>query len=90
MDRVVSRKLAEKYQKVIREKTTVFLALAFLLPYFPDDMLCIPGRADPITFGRFALLALFTRPWGLLFASALGGASLSIPLWAMVLTALPG
>lgn len=38
---VVSRKLAEKYQKVIREKTTVFLALAFLLPYFPDDMLCI-------------------------------------------------
>ena len=74
VDRVVSRKLAEKYQKVIREKTTVFLALAFLLPYFPDDMLC----------------TLFTRPWGLLFASALGGASLSIPLWAMVLIGLAG
>ena len=88
--RVVSRKLAEKYQKVIREKTTVFLALAFLLPYFPDDMLCILAGLTPITFGRFALLALFTRPWGLLFASALGGASLSIPLWAMVLIGLAG
>ena len=90
VDRVVSRKLAEKYQKVIREKTTIFLALAFLLPYFPDDMLCILAGLTPITFGRFALLALFTRPWGLLFASALGGASLSIPLWAMVLIGLAG
>lgn len=90
VDRVVSRKLAEKYQKVIREKTTVFLVLAFLLPYFPDDMLCILAGLTPITFGRFALLALFTRPWGLLFASALGGASLSIPLWAMVLIGLAG
>ena len=90
VDRVVSRKLAEKCQKVIREKTTVFLALAFLLPYFPDDMLCILAGLTPITFGRFALLALFTRPWGLLFASALGGASLSIPLWAMVLIGLAG
>lgn len=90
VDRVVSRKLAEKYQKVIRERTTVFLALAFLLPYFPDDMLCILAGLTPITFGRFALLALFTRPWGLLFASALGGASLSIPLWAMVLIGLAG
>lgn len=90
VDRVVSRKLAEKYQKVIREKTTVFLALAFLLPYFPDDMLCILAGLTPITFGRFALLSLFTRPWGLLFASALGGASLSIPLWAMVLIGLAG
>ena len=90
VDRVVSRKLAEKYQKVIREKTTVFLALAFLLPYFPDDMLCILAGLTPITFGRFALLALFTRPWGLLFASALGGASLSIPLCAMVLIGLAG
>lgn len=90
VDRVVSRKLAEKYQKVIREKTTVFLALAFLLPYFPDDMLCILAGLTPITFGRFALLALFTRPWGLLFASALGGASLSIPLWAMILIGLAG
>ena len=90
VDRVVSRKLAEKYQKVIREKTTVFLAMAFLLPYFPDDMLCILAGLTPITFGRFALLALFTRPWGLLFASTLGGASLSIPLWAMVLIGLAG
>ena len=89
-DRVVSRRLSEKYQKVIREKTTVFLALAFLLPYFPDDVLCILAGLTAIPFGRFALLVLVTRPWGLLFASALGGASLTIPLWAMVLIGLAG
>ena len=77
---MVSRRLSEKYQKVIREKTTVFLALAFLLPYFPDDVLCILAGLTAIPFGRFALLVLVTRPWGLLFASALGGASLTIPL----------
>ena len=88
--RPVSRRLSEKYQKVIREKTTVFLALAFLLPYFPDDVLCILAGLTAIPFGRFALLVLVTRPWGLLFASALGGASLTIPLWAMVLIGLAG
>ena len=58
--------------------------------YFPDDVLCILAGLTAIPFGRFALLVLVTRPWGLLFASALGGASLTIPLWAMVLIGLAG
>lgn len=90
VDRVVSRKLAEKYQKVIREKTTVFLALAFLLPYFPDDMLCILAGLTPITFGRFALLALFTRPWGLLSPAPWAVPPCPSPCGPMVLIGLAG
>ncbi len=39
--RFVSEKLSEKYLDLIRRKRDVFLALAFLFPFFPDDLLCI-------------------------------------------------
>ncbi len=89
-DRFVSRRLSEKYQEAIRSKTSVFLALAFLFPYFPDDILCILAGLTDLSFRRFAVIALLTRPWGLLFACALGGASLSVPLWGLVLMGLCG
>lgn len=89
-DRVVSRKLSEKYKDVIHAKTSVFLALAFLFPYFPDDVLCILAGLTAIPFRRFAVIALLTRPWGLLVASALGGSSLNIPLWALAAIGVAG
>lgn len=89
-DQVVSRRLSEKYQSVIRSKTTVFLILAFLFPYFPDDMLCILAGLTDISFRRFALIVLLTRPWGLLVASALGGSSLNIPLWGLAVLGAAG
>lgn len=89
-DKVVSRRLSEKYQEAIRSKATVFLTLAFLFPYFPDDVLCILAGLTKISFRRFLLIVLLTRPWGLLFASALGGASFSIPPWGLLLLGLLG
>lgn len=89
-DRLVSRKLSDRYQDVIRAKTDIFLLLAFLFPFFPDDVLCILAGLTEIPFRRFALIALCARPWGLLFASALGGASLRLPLWAMAPIGLGG
>lgn len=89
-DRLVSRKLSEKYQDVLRTKAPVFLVLAFLFPFFPDDMLCILAGLTDISFRRFAVIVLLTRPWGLLFASALGGSTLSLPPWVMVPIGLAG
>lgn len=89
-DRVVSQRLSEKYLAVIQAKTDVFLALAFLFPFFPDDILCILAGLTSIPPLRFFVIALLTRPWGLLAASALGGASLSLPLWAMALLGAGG
>ena len=83
-DRLVSRKLSEKYQDVLRAKAPVFLVLAFLFPFFPDDMLCILAGLTDISFCRFPVIVLLTRPWGLLFASALGGSTLGLPPWVMV------
>lgn len=89
-DRLVSRKLSEKYQDVLRTKAPVFLVLAFLFPFFPDDMLCILAGLTNISFRRFAVIVLLTRPWGLLFASALGGSTLALPPWVMVPIGLSG
>lgn len=89
-DRLVSRKLSEKYQSLLRAKAPVFLALALLFPFFPDDMLCILAGLTGLSFRRFTLIVLLTRPWGLLFASALGDITLGLSPWAMVPIALLG
>ncbi len=89
-DRLVSRKLSEKYQDILRVKAPVFLTLAFLFPFFPDDMLCILAGLTSLSLRRFALIVLLARPWGLLFASALGGSTLGLSPWVMVPLALAG
>lgn len=88
--RIVSRQLSEKYQNILHAKAPVFLTLAFLFPFFPDDILCILAGLTKLSFRRFALIVLLARPWGLLFASALGGSTLALPPWVMVPIALLG
>lgn len=89
-DRLVSRRLSEKYREVLRTKAPVFLTLAFLFPFFPDDMLCVLAGLTSLSFGRFALIVILARPWGLLFASALGGSALKLSPWVMVPIGLVG
>ena len=86
----VSEKLAGKYLDVIRRKRDVFLALAFLFPFFPDDILCILAGLTDISFKRFFLLAAIFRPWGLLAACMVGSATVSIPWWGMALLGVLG
>lgn len=81
----VGRKLSNRYLDVIRRKRDIFLFLAFLFPFFPDDMLCILAGLTEISWKRFLLLCLVARPWGLLAACAVGGSALRLPLWAMIL-----
>ena len=81
----VSEKLSGKYLDVIRRKRDVFLALASLFPFFPDDILCILAGLTDISFKRFFLLAAIFRPWGLLAACMVGSATVSIPWWGMAL-----
>ena len=89
-DRLVSRRLSDKYQAVLEAKAPIFLTLAFLFPFFPDDVLCILAGLTKIPFRRFAVIVLLARPWGLLFACALGGATLSLSPWVMVPIGLAG
>ncbi|MCI2105228.1 MAG: VTT domain-containing protein [Intestinimonas sp.] len=75
--RIVSKKLTERYLSIIQKKRDVFLALAFLLPFFPDDILCILAGLTDIQARRFFFIAVCTRPWGLLVSCAVGSSLLS-------------
>ena len=86
----VGEKLSEKYLDLIRRKRDVFLLLAFLFPFFPDDLLCILAGLTDISFKRFFLLVLLARPWGLLVASLVGSVTVSIPWWGMALLGAAG
>ena len=86
----VSEKLSDRYLDVIRRKRDVFLLLAFLFPFFPDDLLCILAGLTDISFKRFFLLVIAARPWGLLVACMVGSATVSIPLWGMALLGAAG
>jgi len=88
--RFVGRKLSARYLDVIRRKRDSFLFLAFLFPFFPDDILCILAGVTEVSWKRFLLLCLIARPWGLLVSCAVGGSALELPLWAMLLLGLLG
>ncbi len=88
--KLVSQKLSDKYLGLLRRKRDTFLLLAFLFPFFPDDLLCILAGLTDIPWKRFLVLCLAARPWGLLVACAVGGSALDIPLWAMALLGAAG
>ena len=89
-DRVVSRKVSEKYLGIIHAKQDVFLLLVFLLPFFPDDVICILAGLTKISPLRFLVIAAISRPWGLLVSCAVGSATVTIPIWGMVLLGAAG
>ena len=88
--RFISGRSWERYGEVIRKKRDVFLFLAFLFPFFPDDLLCIMAGLTDISFRRFLILVILGRPWGLLAAAAVGGSVVSIPWWGMALIGVGG
>lgn len=90
VDRVVSRRLSQRYLDVIHNKRDSFLVLAFLFPFFPDDLICILAGLTDISLARFTAIAVLTRPWGLLAACAVGSSALVIPGWGMALIGTAG
>ena len=64
--------------------------MAFLLPGFPDDILCFLAGLTTMPLKRFLLLVLLFRPWGLLVSCAVGGNALALPSWLLVLLCAAG
>ena len=89
-ERFVSRSSMEKYRDMIERKQDVFFAMAFLLPGFPDDILCFLAGLTTMPLKRFLLLVLLFRPWGLLVSCAVGGNALALPSWLLVLLCAAG
>lgn len=72
MERLLDERVSARYLTPLRDRREFFLGLAFLFPFFPDDILCILAGLTDLSARRFLLLLLLTRPWGLLVACWVG------------------
>lgn len=72
---VAGKDNALKYAKIINDRGKFFLIYAFLLPFFPDDILCLIAGMTTMKFSTFFLIAGITRPIGVMCMSYFGSGS---------------
>lgn len=69
---LVGKESTDKYSKILKKRGVFFLAIAFLLPMFPDDILCLIAGITGMTFSSFFWVTLITRPMGVICMSYFG------------------
>lgn len=55
------KETADKWIKKLNGKENVLLFFMFLLPFFPDDMLCAVAGLFPMSWATFTIMQLITR-----------------------------
>lgn len=70
---IVGYQNATKYASIINDRGKFFLFYAFLLPLFPDDILCLIAGITTMSFQYFFFVALITRPIGVICMCYFGG-----------------
>jgi uncharacterized membrane protein YdjX (TVP38/TMEM64 family) len=79
--RLAGEKITHKYMDVLSSRQKVVLIFMFLLPFFPDDALCLIAGLSGISWGFFIVILLLTRPAGILFSALVGSGIVSVPVW---------
>ena len=69
---IVGKENTDKYSDILRKRGAFFLAIAFLLPMFPDDILCLIAGITNMKFKTFAWVTTITRPIGVICMSFFG------------------
>lgn len=88
---VVGKDNCDKYSKIIRKRGSFFLGIAFLLPMFPDDILCLIAGITDMSWMSFAWVTILTRPIGVICMSYFGSGKLipftgwGIYVWCVIL-----
>lgn len=70
---IVGRDNALKYASVLNKRGKFFLTVAFLMPLFPDDALCLIAGMTTMTYSDFILIASITRSIGVICMCYFGG-----------------
>ena len=88
---VTGKEKALKYANVINNRGKMFLPIAFLLPMFPDDILCWIAGITTMKFGYYAIVTMITRPIGVISMCYFGGGYIipfygwGLYVWAVLL-----
>ena len=85
---------ANHYKKILSDKGRILLPIFFLLPVFPDDLLCFASGATSMTFKCFLIITIIFRPVAIFFVCWLGSgkvipfSSWGIPVWIVLIILL--
>lgn len=88
---IAGKENTDKYSQIIRKRGGFFLTIAFLLPMFPDDILCWIAGITNMKFKTFSIITIITRPIGVICMSYFGGghiipfAGWGIYVWSILL-----
>ena len=58
---MVGKEKLDKWQKKLKGKDNLFLSLMFLLPLFPDDILCFLAGLSTMSWGYYTVIILISR-----------------------------
>lgn len=84
VERIVGKHMVDKYMVTVSSRQRIMLIMMFLLPFFPDDMLCLIAGLSAMSLPMFSLIVVLTRPWGILFSSLVGSDLIALPEWAWI------
>lgn len=72
-------KMFNKYRRFAEGKDVLLLYAMFLLPFFPDDLLCLIAGLGTMSYKSFFVMMLITRPLGALWVAGVFKSAVSIP-----------
>lgn len=79
-----------KYSNILNKKGKLFLPMAFLLPMFPDDILCLISGLTRMNYKFFFVSTTITRPISVICMCYFGGGFVipfsgwGIPVWIVL------
>lgn len=88
--KMADKEVVDKYRALLNKKGKVLLPLAFLLPCFPDDLLCFVAGATTMTYKYFITITILTRLVGVAGICWLGSGDFipfsgwGIPVWIVI------
>ena len=77
--------VSSKYLDVLNQKGGIILFFMFLLPLFPDDMLCVIAGISNMKVKDFVLVSFLARTIGIAFISFFGSGSIFKSNWIKIM-----
>jgi len=88
---IVGKNNCDKYSSMILKRGSFFLSIAFLLPMFPDDILCLIAGITNMSLLSFSWVTILVRPIGVVCMSFFGSGQLipftgwGVYVWLVIL-----
>ncbi|MCL1944713.1 MAG: VTT domain-containing protein [Firmicutes bacterium] len=87
---LIGQEKFDKYNNSIKYSGKYYLAVMFLLPVFPDDILCLMAGASDMGYREFFIIVLLARPPMIAFTCYMGSGNIipfsgwGIPVWIII------